>query len=843
MLKRTALFVFVIALVFSSLGIAAEVPAAQKGPFIDYVDVNVRTNMDVGLQDTVAGYTDIFFYGVDGPVYFGLDQAAKDKLEVYEIPSGSWSLMLNPIPNAAPYQVNVEGETFFNPFAIRELRFALNFLINRKYIVDEILAGAGGPMFNMATPGQPGTYKYNLLADKYGFTPEGNESKAISDITAQMQMAAALPENAGRLVKGAKFWEFDGKPVTIKFLIRVDDPTGRLREGHYIADQIEKAGIAVERLLYDRSKCVNMAYYSNPADYTWHMYTEGWGAGATRAFWEHIVAQMYAPWYGYMAGGAEPTNWNYANAMIDEYTMNAYTGNFITEDEYWDLALNGLDLGLYDACRLYVAYQQQYYVANKDRFSQRFAYGLGDGLNDWSLITAKTADNALTITEYSAKGALFMAAWDPVGADGFSDVYSNVLAKPCVDNMTFESPVSAIPTPQIAYWKDGSYVSGAARDADGEIIGTLQVPADAIRYNSATQAWEEVGEGIIAKSSCTYYFNFSNYHDGTPMRLADVFYAFGFSEDYCYQDGENDARFEDAYASKLASTQETIKGWVENADESITVYYDYVFPPSEPRAISWGVPALSVSASGQGVYVNWAIDEALALLTTEGSRSGTEYSFSSQADNEIDTLIPSHVADIKAKLEDMAAARHVPVYFGGRMTEADCVEAYQNAIAFIEDHGNAFISTGMFFIDKYDAATSYMRLSANRNPDYPFTAAEWLEKFAVARLVVDSVTIPALHGKRANLAITVKTSKIVYPEITSEANEEGYVTAKFLYKDATGSQKELLGKSYLAKAGEFVVEFPGTELSKLPGGTYKVLIEANLEGAVSASTQKEIVLF
>jgi peptide/nickel transport system substrate-binding protein len=48
----------------------------------------------------------------------------------------------------------------------------------------------GGPMMSIATPGQPGTYKYNLVASRMGFTAEGNEEKALADITAALTSAA-----------------------------------------------------------------------------------------------------------------------------------------------------------------------------------------------------------------------------------------------------------------------------------------------------------------------------------------------------------------------------------------------------------------------------------------------------------------------------------------------------------------------------------------------------------------------------------------------------------------------------------------------------------------------------
>lgn len=191
---------------------------AVKGPVADKVYFDVRMDENIGINDVATGQSDIFYYGVDGSIINSLDPSILSKLEVYDVPSGSWSLQFNPYPNVAPYTFEKDGKTIFNPFAIREVRFAMNFLINRQYIVDEILAGAGGPMFTMATPGQPGTYRYNLLASKFGFTAEGDEERALADITAALEEAAELPENKGRLKKKASGGHMTGNQLPSNFI-------------------------------------------------------------------------------------------------------------------------------------------------------------------------------------------------------------------------------------------------------------------------------------------------------------------------------------------------------------------------------------------------------------------------------------------------------------------------------------------------------------------------------------------------------------------------------------------------------------------------------------------------
>lgn len=824
-MKKLLLVVLILCVVFS-LGFSE-----IKGPYADKVYINTRMQEEIGLKDAAEGITDVFLYGVSGPTLYGMSQDDIDKLEIYSIPSGSWSLNLNNFPGVAPYQVEKDGKTLFNPFAITEVRFALNLLINRKYIVDEILGGAGFEMYCMATPGQPGTMKYNKVAEEFGFTPEGNEEKAIADITAAMEKAAALPENAGRLVKGADFWEFDGEPVTIGFLIRYDDPNGRVREGNYVADQIEKAGIKVDRLVWDRVKAIQTSYYSNPADYLWNIYTEGWGAGATRRYWEHIVAQMYAPWYGYMPGGATEENWNHSNPDLDMYTQDAFYGRYLTTDEYWEDALEGLRLGLKDALRIYVCAQTDFFTANKARFDRRFAYGLGDGVGDWMFVTGKTADGILNVTQFSAQGALFMSAWDPIGNDGFSDVYSTKISKTLIDAPMFESPVSGVQTEQRANYSD--VVTDVIREGN-KLVGQIHVPADAVKFDPVTDTWTPVGEGIMAYSKATFDFVFTKWHDETPMTLNDLLYFEAFRTEWSSKNDDNDKEYESAYASLVAEGQELIKGWVIDYDnETITVYFDYNFPPSVARTASKGCPNFTVSAnSGTVCGVTWTIDEAIAQMILNGSESGIQYSISSDDEYEIDILVPSHVADIKAKLRELHDTGHVPSALKNTMTVAEAKTAYANAIAFIEKMGHAYIGNGPFIITDYDPESNFMELTANR--DWAWSADYWMNKFAVPRIVINDFKVPTLIPSGKDFEVKVDLSKYVYPSVTPEMPEEGSIEV-FL-----GNLEGIKGQ--ITNSGAFVIEVPGSMTEEL-SGTYEITVKAELEGSVPVEKTKNIIFW
>ena len=815
---------------FGSVSRAEEV----KGPIVDKVYINVKMKAEIGLKDAAEGLTDIFFFGVGGPVISGLDQATRDKLDLYTVPGGNWSLLLNPIPNKAPYLVKTGEGDVFNPFAIREVRFAMNNLIDRKYIVDEILFGAGGPTFTMATPGQPGTYKYNLLAQRMGFTEEGDEKSALEAIAAALEKAANLPEIEGRLTKEGEWWTFDGKPLSVKFLIRVDDPQGRLKEGEYVAQQIEKAGIQVERLLWDRAKCGKAVYGGNPADNEWHIYTEGWGAGATRAFWEHIIAQMYAPWYGYMPGGANPDFWNYEHTELDEVTKKAYTGNFLTEDEYWELALRGQELGLQEAVRIYVAYQNQYYAANKARFKRRMLYGMADGLNGWSVLSADTPDKVLRITGFSAKGSLFMNAWDPVGEDGFSDTYSMAAAEPVGLASQFESPATAEYLPLATVPQDTH--TQVRRNDDGDVIGEIEVPAGAVLYDSGEKVWKEVGNNVKAMSKTTYSFRFGKFHHGRPIGIADFLYAEAFSTEWSTKDGDDDRYHDAAYESGHAPMRDVLKGWELHPDDTITTYFDYNFPASKARVGYQGSPSLSVLSGRPNVMVSWEILEALGKLVAEGSASGTTYSFTFGEATEVDVLRPSCVADIKAKLIEMKDAGHVPIPIQADLSPEEAVAAYESAIQWIDEHGHAFIGCGPFYIEKYDPATNYMELTAFRDPAYPFTPDYWPTALATTMLEIERVELPDLFSvEEQQMPVRVYLSEVSYPEGRVKAAERGEVTIVLITES-----EELRSPASYIEPGVFEATVP---VENLEAGSYTILTNAELEGAIPVAVSGSVLLY
>ena len=77
----------------------------------------------------------MYYYRVSSDRLEDLD--SREGLKVYESTGGYFSILVNP---------SDVGE--FNPFSIREIRYAMNFLVDRNLIVNELLGGYGSPMIS-----------------------------------------------------------------------------------------------------------------------------------------------------------------------------------------------------------------------------------------------------------------------------------------------------------------------------------------------------------------------------------------------------------------------------------------------------------------------------------------------------------------------------------------------------------------------------------------------------------------------------------------------------------------------------------------------------------------------
>ncbi|HVH31447.1 MAG TPA: ABC transporter substrate-binding protein, partial [bacterium] len=172
----------------------------------------------------------------------------------------SRELTFNPVGPVFP------GTEKLNPFSSAKIREAMNWLIDRRFIAEEILHGMGKPRYLPINSTFPDYARMADVARQIEIRYAPNPTKAHAVITAEMNRLGAT------LVDGK--WQYKGRPVILTFLIRSEDD--RKAIGDYVARLLEGQGFTVERRLGTSSDLSPIWNSADPAKGLWHLYTGGW---------------------------------------------------------------------------------------------------------------------------------------------------------------------------------------------------------------------------------------------------------------------------------------------------------------------------------------------------------------------------------------------------------------------------------------------------------------------------------------------------------------------------------------------------------------------------------------
>ncbi|MGP1438362.1 MAG: ABC transporter substrate-binding protein, partial [Treponema sp.] len=325
----------------------------------------------------------------------------------------------------------------------------------------------------------------------------------------------------------------------------------------------------------------------------------------------------------YMPGGSTAGYWNYENPRLDELGRKGQSGQYLKEEDYWAGNLEATTIGLKDAIRIYLCSTKDSFVANKARFNSRMLYGVGDGLNGWSIRSADVkpdttgqfkGQKVLRVTQHSARGSLFMSSWDPVGRGGFTDSYSAVVTGATFLKENDEAPHTA---EDIAFGFNIDFNNVQVSPkllADGTVGGDVAVPANAVIFDTKAKEWKEVGAGVsVAVGATSSFIEDFYWHNGELITQIDDQYAVAFIRDWCTKDGDDDPYYDEALSANLSEELAITKGTVYHENCSMTFYRNFFFSPDMNRTIlNAGTPSAKAGNPGRATVVPWEINEALA---------------------------------------------------------------------------------------------------------------------------------------------------------------------------------------------------------------------------------------
>ena len=363
---------------------------AEKGVFADRIRFVQYLDESTALEGVRNGELDLYYYRI--PSERLEDGQLREGLQVFDSTGGSYSILVNP----------AESERF-NPFSSRDVRYALNYLVDRKLIVNELMGGFGSATVSYYGPSDPEflTVVGQLESLNFRYSPALAE-RMITD--ALLGMGAA---------KSGGQWQYDGAPVEVTVFIRSDDLV-RKSIGEILVAELEAIGFAVKKEFGDLNKAFVQVYGSDPADLEWNLYTEGWARSAFVKYDSVGLSQMYSPWFSNMPGFNDPSYWNYKNERLDGITQRIYVGDFESAKERTALIREAVAEGVNESVRIFLASKVDRYVAGKEVVGIVNDFGAGVP-SRFTPINARGADGELTV----GVKQIYQGAWKPGnGHDG-----------------------------------------------------------------------------------------------------------------------------------------------------------------------------------------------------------------------------------------------------------------------------------------------------------------------------------------------------------------------------------------------------------------------------------------
>lgn len=762
-------------------------PAAgteRPGPAADHLTYQ-SVFVDTAPLEVKSGNIDLYVYGLRTEAAQQLQ--GDTSVQSFQAPATALSLVLNPAP--AP-----DGQ--LNPFAIPEVRDAMEYLVDRDFISQDIYRGLAQPMITHVAPTE---LDFQTVYD----IDRGSDIRFDPDY-AHERIAAAMTAAGAELVGDR--WQYQGRPVRVKVIARVEDE--RRQIGDLLKAALEGAGFDVAITYQQFAAAIQTVYSTDPAAFEWQVYTEGWSRGAAQRYDDSTINAMAAPWMGNMPGWQEQGFWQYEDPEMDEMGQRLFRGQFGSVEERDELLRSMTERSLVAPVRVWLASVVNTFPASAELSDATLDVSAGPR-STWTLRSAHVPGS-----DTVRVGNLWVwtqsTTWNPVG--GFGDAYSTDIWRNLYDPPLANHPFTGVPSPFRASYE----VTTAGPD------GTLDVPADAVVWDAATDAWVPVAGGTTARSVVTFDYSKylgSHWHDGQTITLADAIYPIAQGFDMAYD--ESKARIETALAVTARPYLETFKGFRLTPDDRLEVYVDY-----------WHFDEGQIAgyASPTGFGMPWEVLAAMDRLVFEERRAA--YSDTAAARYNVPWLslvMRSDARLVDRTLRQMEGELPAGVFqFGDRslVTQEEADARYQSAQDWLDEHDHLVISQGPYVLTRFDAPAQFAQLDAFRDPAYPFTAADFTLGAPPTLTIEPPADVLVGVGQDAEVEVAV--------------SGEGTLGLRYLLLDpATGTVVQQGAAEPGATPGTFVVRLPAEVTGQLFPGLYRLSLAASSD-AIALITERTV---
>ena len=732
--------------------------SAEKNTFVNSIKFIQYLDENTALEEVKNGNLDLYYYRISPDRLENKENT--EGLQIFDSTGGSYSLLINPS----------ESEKF-NPFSEKEARFALNYLVDRKLIVNELMSGYGSQIISYYGPTDP---EYlTIIKELESFNFKYNPALANQIIS------ESLINRGAEKVNGK--WIADNKEIEISVFIRSDDPV-RKSIGEILSKELENMGFKIKKDYGDLNKAFVVVYGSNPADMNWNLYTEGWGRSAFVKYDSIGLGQMYSPWFSNMPGFNDPTYWNYENEKLDELTQKIYKGDFESSEKRTELIQKAVLEGINESVRIFLASKVDQYVVNQN--VEGVVNDLGAGVpSRFTPINAKTNDDELSI----GVKQIYQGAWNPIM--GLTDTYSRQIWGVISDPISFKHPFTGETFPVRTQWK----VETSGLDEK------IKVPVDAKMWSPSLQKWENVPTDTLATSKVTFDFEFSNWHNGKLMDINDILHSLYFTMEWGTQIDENDKTFDTEFTPRAAQSIQTIIAINQIDDNTVEVYVNY-WHFDENEIAEWAALWSSVP---------WEITAAMEKAVTDGKVSFSRSGATSKNVNWLSLIVPNDAQIIKEYLKEFKENKFIPNSLKQSQIQHQYFEdRFDSSINWIEEKNHAVISNGPFYLETYSPESRTIQVKAFEDDSYPFEAGTW-SKF-------ENVQFPNIKK--------VSMEKIVQQGESTQINieTEGVTSLLYFILDNEGSIQ--ISEELEISENQAVIKLVSNNAEKLKIGTNQIKI-------------------
>ncbi|MDR5708692.1 MAG: ABC transporter substrate-binding protein, partial [Armatimonadota bacterium] len=635
-------------------------------------------------------------------------------------------LTANPVGPVFP------GTNRLNPFAIPRIREALNWLVDRRYIAQEIMGGLGEPRYLPISRAFPDYARVAEVARRLEIRYAHNPERARSVIAEEMQ-------KLGATLVGGK-WHFRGAPVVIIFLIRIEDE--RRQIGDYVAGLLEQVGFTVERR-YGRAPELSPIWSTgDPAAGRWHLYTGGWISTVIDRDQVDVFDFFYT-----RRGLPSPLWQAYRpSAEFDRLAERLAQRRFRSVQERNRLLARALELALQDSVRVWLvdrlpvlAWRTEVEVVSD------LAGGLaGSYLWPYTLRYRGRAGGVVRIGLRS----ILAEPWNPIGGSNW--IFDTTLIRATQDYPLLPDPYTGLPQPQRVERVEITVQQGlpVTKSADWVALRfapQIRVPEDAIiGWNSQEQRFVTVRErypqGLTAIRKSVIYFDRDlfrkvQWHDGTRLSLGDILLAWILTFERAE---ESSPLFDRSYLPAFRSFVETFRGFrIVREDPLVAEYYStdwtleaelmtsagafwpvYGFGPGPWHTVALGIRA---EASGRAAFT--------AAKATEKRVERLNY------------VAGPTLAILDRELEAARAENHIPFERALRrwITPEEARQRWQLLSAWRAGRGHYWVGMGPFLLQRVSPVEKIVEL--RRFGRFPDPSTKWL-RFGEPRLPAVSLSGP-----------------------------------------------------------------------------------------------------